>query len=132
VSGDVIAAEAIRVRVPFRRPVVTSVGRWSHRESWIVRLFDAAGAVGLGEAALDLDAGEGAAAELAQLVRETVDLVCGGHGLPSAAELEPVWPAGRCGAAWTRRFLTCGSRRWRLPAAPLAPFRSMPRSVSSR
>ncbi len=123
-SGDVIAAEAIRVRVPFRRPVVTSVGRWSHRESWIVRLFDAAGAVGLGEAALDLDAGEGAAAELAQLVRETVDLVCGGHGLPSAAELEAAGVAGRA--------LRCGldsallDLRLQALAAPGGAPRSVP------
>jgi o-succinylbenzoate synthase len=94
-GGAVVAAEAIRVRVPFRRPVVTSVGHWSHRESWIVRLFDAAGAVGLGEAALDFDAGEAAVAGLARLVREAVESVRDGGRLPAAADLEPAGVGGR-------------------------------------
>ena len=69
----IVTAEAIRVRVPFRYPIVTSVGRWTYRESWIVRLFDTAGAVGLGEAALDYDAGDERTADLARRVRKTVD-----------------------------------------------------------
>jgi o-succinylbenzoate synthase len=90
---DVAATEAIRVRVPFRRQVVTSAGTWSHRESWILRLFDAGGAVGLGEAALDFGTDE-AEAELARLVRETVELARGGR-LPPAAGVEAAGVAGR-------------------------------------
>ena len=97
-SGEgaaVVAAEAIRVRVPFRRPVVTAAGAWRHRESWIFRLFDAEGVVGLGEAALDFEAGPAVAAELARLVRETVERVRAGSGLPSGAELEAAGAGGR-------------------------------------
>jgi L-alanine-DL-glutamate epimerase-like enolase superfamily enzyme len=90
-----VTVEAIRVRVPFRRPILTSVGRWGHRESWIVRLHDDEGAVGLGEAALDSDAGDPAEAELAGLIRETVELGRDGVRLPTAAELEAAGTAGR-------------------------------------
>lgn len=90
-----VTVEAIRVRVPFRRPILTSVGRWGHRESWIVRLHDDKGAVGLGEAALDSDAGDPAEAELAGLIRETVELGRDGVRLPTAAELEAAGTAGR-------------------------------------
>jgi L-alanine-DL-glutamate epimerase-like enolase superfamily enzyme len=116
VSGDVVAAEAIRVRVPFRHPIVTSVGRWSHRESWIVRLFQAGRAVGLGEAALDFDAGERVADELARLVAQAVEDARGGGRLPSAVELETAGVAGRA--------LRCGLESalldLRLQAAPRA------------
>ena len=93
-GAAVVAAEAIRVRVPFRRPGITSAGTWTHRESWIVRLFDGGGAVGLGEAALDFDAGD-AAAELARLVRLAVEGVRARDRLPTSAELDASGAAGR-------------------------------------
>lgn len=94
-TGAVVAAEAIRVRVPFRRPIVTSAGGWSHRESWIVRLFDATDEVGVGEAALDFDAGKAVVADMASLVRRTVERLAGVGRLPSTAELEAAGVAGR-------------------------------------
>jgi o-succinylbenzoate synthase len=93
-EAQVAAAEAIRIRVPFRRPVLTSLGIWSQRESWIVQLCDGAGAVGLGEAALDPGQGE-QTTELVRLIRELVERVAGGEPLPEAAELEAAGVAGR-------------------------------------
>jgi L-alanine-DL-glutamate epimerase-like enolase superfamily enzyme len=122
-GGAVVAVEAIRVRVPFRRPMLTSVGSWSHRESWIMRLFDAAGEVGLGEAALDFDAGEAAVADLARLAREAVDAARDGGRLPSSAELEAAGVAGRA----LRCALDSAALDLLLKAAP-APG-SAPRSV---
>jgi len=92
----VVAAEAIRVRVPFRRPIRTAAGEWTHRESWILRLFDAAGGVGVGEAALDFDAAEGAVeAELARLIGELVERLCAGGRLPRGDELQAAGVPGR-------------------------------------
>ena len=90
-----VAAEAIRVRVPFLRPIRTAAGIWTHRESWIVRLFGAEGQVGVGEAALDFGVDADVAAELAGSIRRTVEGVRRGGGLPSAAELEAAGVAGR-------------------------------------
>jgi len=97
VSGDPVEMEAIRVRVPFRRPIVTSVGSWSHRESWIVRLYDATGAVGLGEAALDFGGGDGGPfdVELSRLLQEAVERLRAGHELPKSVELQAAGVAGR-------------------------------------
>ena len=97
-SGDavIIAAEAVRVRVPFRRPIRTAAGEWTHRESWILRLRDTGGAVGLGEAALDFDRGEDPnAAELSRLFRVMVERVSAGESLPTTAELEASGVPGR-------------------------------------
>ncbi len=60
-----------RVRVPFRRPFVTSSGRWTQRESWILRLRGA-GTTGYGEVALDPAAG---ASELEAMDAAVRDLV---------------------------------------------------------
>jgi o-succinylbenzoate synthase len=108
--------DAILVRIPFRRPMATSAGIWSQRESWIVRLCDANGMVGLGEAALDFGAeeAEAAAAELARLVRETVEGVRAGGRLPAGAELEASGAAGRA----LRCALDSSSLDLRLKEAP--------------
>ncbi len=124
-SGDaLIAAEAVRVRVPFRRPIRTVAGEWTHRESWILRLRDADGAVGLGEAALDFDTGEDpTAAELSRLVRNTVERVRAGESLPSAAELEESGVPGRAlRCALDSAMLDLGLQA----AAPGAVTRSVP------
>ncbi len=42
-----------RVRVPFRVPFATAAGRWSARQSWLLRLENARGRTGWGEAVLD-------------------------------------------------------------------------------
>jgi len=41
------------VRVPFRAPLVTATGKWSMRESWLLRVTDAEGHAGWGEAVLE-------------------------------------------------------------------------------
>ena len=47
------SARVHRVRVPFRVPFRTAAGTWSARESWLLRLADEDGRVGLGEAVLE-------------------------------------------------------------------------------
>ena len=91
--SGLVRAEAIRVVVPFRSPIRNSVGLWTRRDSWILRLYTASGLVGLGEAALDYGAAE-AAAELARLVAGTVETMRAGADLPTAAELEGHGEAG--------------------------------------
>lgn len=87
------AVRADRVRIPFRRPFVTAVGMWLEREAWILRLTDADGRVGFGEAVLEPADGGTAASVLEHLVR---DLVAGSGGpLPTAAELEMHGSPGR-------------------------------------
>lgn len=87
------AVRADRVRIPFRRPFVTAVGMWLEREAWILRLTDADGRVGFGEAVLEPADGGTAASVLEHLVR---DLAAGSGGpLPTAAELEMHGSPGR-------------------------------------
>ena len=92
----IVATEAVRVRVPFRRPIRTAAGEWTYRESWILRLWDADGAVGLGEAALDFG-GEAATveAELARLVRDLVEHLQAVGRLQGGGEWAPAGVAGR-------------------------------------
>ncbi len=88
---------ADRVRIPFRRPFATATGMWVEREAWILRLVDADGRVGLGEAVLEPANGEVAETILAALVREAVEGAAG--GLPSLADLEMHGAPGRALAA---------------------------------
>lgn len=78
---------ADRVRIPLRRPFATANGMWLEHDAWIIRLADADGRVGLGEAVLDPEAGEVAERILTSLVREAADQA-GTGGLPSRADLE--------------------------------------------
>lgn len=68
----VVAVEASRVRIPFRRPFVTSAGTWHVRHAWIVRIRDASGRVGVGEASLAPSATPGDLDALAVAVRSVV------------------------------------------------------------
>lgn len=65
----VVRAGAIRVRVPFRAPFATAAGTWHERDAWILRLRDAAGREGIGEANLDPVADDAALVRLAATVR---------------------------------------------------------------
>jgi L-alanine-DL-glutamate epimerase-like enolase superfamily enzyme len=49
----IVRAEAIHVRVPFRRPLLDATGEFTHRRTWLLRLVDERGNEGLGEAALN-------------------------------------------------------------------------------
>jgi o-succinylbenzoate synthase len=67
--------EVVHVRVPFRQPIQTSAGTWTHRDSWIVRLFDGPSAFGVGEAALDGAAGAEGEAEMRRMALEVAATV---------------------------------------------------------
>lgn len=86
------ALVADRVRIPFRRPFSTATGMWLERDTWLIRLFDADGPVGLGEAVLEPEAADDTI--LAALIREASDGLLTGQ-LPSAADLELHGPPGR-------------------------------------
>jgi o-succinylbenzoate synthase len=90
----IVALRADKVRVPFRRPFVTAVGMWLAREAWIVRLVDADGRTGAGEAVLEPADGETAATVLDHLVRDAAAGARDGR-LPTAPELEQHGAAGR-------------------------------------
>jgi L-alanine-DL-glutamate epimerase-like enolase superfamily enzyme len=88
------AIHADKVLVPFHRPFATSTGMWLAREAWIIRLVDADGRVGIGEAVLEPQDGTTAATVLDLLVRE----LAARHpsdGLPTAHELEQHGSPGR-------------------------------------
>lgn len=82
------------VRIPFRRPFPTATGMWVERDAWILRLVDADGRVGLGEAVVELADGEVADTILEALVREAVEGSNTGS-LPSSTELEAHGAPGR-------------------------------------
>jgi L-alanine-DL-glutamate epimerase-like enolase superfamily enzyme len=86
---------ADRVTIPFRRPFPTAVGMWLEREAWIVRLRDADGRTGLGEAVLEPADGETAASVLEALIREAVAAVAVNGVLPTADDLEAHGRPGR-------------------------------------
>lgn len=85
---------ADRVRIPFRRPFPTATGMWLERDAWLIRLFDADGRVGLGEAVLEPGAADGADSTLAALIREAADGAATGR-LPTVADLELHGAPGR-------------------------------------
>ncbi len=85
---------ADRVRIPFRRPFPTATGMWVERDAWILRLVDADGRVGLGEAVVEPADGEVAETILAALVREAVEGAADGR-LPTFEELEIHGAPGR-------------------------------------
>lgn len=66
------SATAVRVRIPFRRPFVTAAGTFHERDAWIVRLRDAEGREGVGEASLDPAASPTELDALAAAVRAAV------------------------------------------------------------
>jgi len=86
----VTGAAAVRVSVPLRRPLVTARGTWRSVDAWLVRLTDASGRPGLGEATLGPDADPADLAQLDGLVRSLVTDPGQVAGLVSDDE-----PAGR-------------------------------------
>lgn len=65
----VIAATASRLAIPLRQPFVTATGTWSGRDTWLLRLVDATGRAGYGEACLDPAADPSDLERLAGLIR---------------------------------------------------------------
>ena len=91
---QVASLRADRVAVRFRRPFATSTGMWLAREAWLLRLTDADGRVGVGEAVLEPADGETADTVLTLLVREAVASARDGR-LPTGDELESHGRPGR-------------------------------------
>ena len=89
-----VAAAAVRVRVPLRRPLVTARGSWNVVDSWLVQLTASDGRTGLGEATLGPGADPTHQADLDARVRALVagpgrvgaDVVGDGAFEPAAAE----------------------------------------------
>jgi O-succinylbenzoate synthase len=90
----IVGLRADKVRIPFRRPFLTSSGLWLEREAWILTLLSDGGRRGFGEAALEPRDGETAQAVLDQLVREAAATTAEGR-LPDPAELGRHGAAGR-------------------------------------
>ena len=90
----IAAIHADKVLVPFQRPFATSAGMWLAREAWIIRLVDADGRVGVGEAVLEPGDGTAATTVLDHLVRELAARRAPG-ALPAAEELEVHGSPGR-------------------------------------
>ena len=88
------ALVADHLRIPFRRPFPTATGMWLERDTWLIRLLDADGRVGLGEAVLDPLNGEVAETILAALIREAAEGAGAGR-LPSMGDLELHGAPGR-------------------------------------
>jgi L-Ala-D/L-Glu epimerase len=84
-------AEALRVRIPFRRPFVTAGGDITERRSWIVRLWDLDGHTGVGEVALDPGASAAGESKLASVLTEALHLL--------TAQETPDW-TGLTTTAW--------------------------------
>lgn len=88
------ALVADRLQIPFRRPFPTATGMWLERDTWLIRLLDADGRIGLGEAVLDPLSGEVAETILAALIREAAEGATDGR-LPSMSDLELHGAPGR-------------------------------------
>jgi L-alanine-DL-glutamate epimerase-like enolase superfamily enzyme len=90
----IVSLRADKVRIPFRRPFPWAQGMWVEREAWIIRLTDADGRTGLGEAVLEPADGETASTILDHLVHEAV-VMTGERRLPTVPELEMHGSPGR-------------------------------------
>ncbi len=90
----IASLRADKVRIPFRRPFPWAQGMWVEREAWILRLVDADGRIGLGEAVLEPADGETASRILDVLVHEAVGMARAGR-LPTVPELEMHGSPGR-------------------------------------
>jgi L-Ala-D/L-Glu epimerase len=91
---EIRGLSADRVRIPFRRPFPTATGMWVERDAWILRLHDADGRVGLGEAVVEPADGEVAETILEALVREAVEGAAD-RRLPTFDDLETHGAPGR-------------------------------------
>jgi L-alanine-DL-glutamate epimerase-like enolase superfamily enzyme len=90
--------EAIHVRVPFRRPLLDATGEYTHRRSWLLRIVDADGREGLGEAALNPFAEEVTTGSLARLIRDIAEELAAGR-LPAWTDLAAEGEPGRAAMA---------------------------------
>lgn len=68
-----VALAAVRVRIPLRRPFRSATGTWLDREAWLLRITDADGRAGVGEASLAPEANAADRALLAERVRGLIE-----------------------------------------------------------
>lgn len=92
--SSIAGIRANKVLIPFQRPFATSTGMWLAREAWIIRLLDADGRVGAGEAVVEPQDGLAASTVLDSLVHE-LERSNPTDGLPTSAELELHGSPGR-------------------------------------
>ena len=71
-SRVIATRSATHVRVPFRAPFVTGVGKFHERDAWLLHLRAPDGIVGVGEASLDPAADRGSLDALAAAMRAAV------------------------------------------------------------
>jgi L-Ala-D/L-Glu epimerase len=90
--------EAIHVRVPFRRPLLDATGEFTHRRIWLLRIVDADGNEGLGEAALNPVAEDVTEGSLDALIRAIVPELAAGR-TPAWANLRSEGEPGRAAMA---------------------------------
>jgi L-alanine-DL-glutamate epimerase-like enolase superfamily enzyme len=89
----VAAVGAVRLRLPLRRPLGTAGGTWSGVDLWLVRLCDAAGRCGVGEATLGPAPDPGTAEALGAAIEAAL-----GAGHPAPARPGAGHPARLPGA----------------------------------
>ena len=90
--------EAIHVRVPYRRPLLDATGEFTHRRAWLLRIVDADGNEGLGEAALNPVAADVTEGSLDALIRAIVPELAAGR-TPAWADLRSEGEPGRAAMA---------------------------------
>src|ERR1035437_2675824 len=128
--------EAIHVRVPFRRPLLDATGEFTHRRSWLLRIVDADGNEGLGEAVLGPFAADVTTGSLAMLIRAIVPELAAGRsefwpglaveGEPGRAAMAAV--DGAIGALMTARAVAAArtgddaARATWIPVGAAIPF----------
>lgn len=89
-AGEPLDIAAVRVSVPFREPFATSAGESTARVSWLLRLRDAAGRMGVGEVALDPSAPDDEQDAIDRSVRGVVEVLGSGADLDRLIPLLPV------------------------------------------
>ncbi len=112
----IASLRADRVAVRFRRPFPVAAGMWNAREAWILRLIDADGRVGVGEAVVEPDDGEVAGTVLESLVREAVSMAR--RGPPADGRRARGARAAGPGAAGGARWRAVRPRRVAAAGAP--------------
>jgi o-succinylbenzoate synthase len=114
------SVEAIHVRVPFRRPILDATGEFTHRHSWLLRVVDEEGRVGLGEAVLNPVADDVRAGLLAALMREIAPALAEGRA-PARSDLMAEGEPGRAVMAGVDGALSAlaAARSTRRPTATI-------------
>lgn len=117
-----VVAGAVRVRVPLRRPLVTSRGTWDACDAWLLRVLDADGRAGWGEATLGPGADPADQERLDGLVRAMIG-AAGVRRDDADDDLPP--PEAALAAAIEGAALDLGLVLGERPRAPRIPVNAM-------